>query len=370
MKQEICWDLFKKLLNNNISDSELNELQHWRNLSELNQNIYDEILGDFEIQEAIITDKWNDPDKEWNKFKPLIKPAPSKLVISRKSLYSYAAVAAIFILFIGVQGSNLFKELISGSKIPADSYTYVYSPRGQRTQVILPDNTKVWLNSETSIKYSADFNQSGREVTVQGEAYFDVTKNPQKPFFVNTSELRLKVYGTSFNVKAYPEEETIETILVEGKLSVQSINGLDKELGNKELFLKPNEKLTYTKTLIASNGSGSELPGSDKSVKPARSQVLKNVSQKSISIKNKIAESEVLWKEGKLIFNDESFETLSVKLERWYDVKIHFTNEKIKKYRFTGSFERETINQAMEALKISSVQSYEYKIIFRDIYLK
>jgi len=371
MKQEICWELFKKHISKTISESEQYELQQWRKESLLHQTIYDEILEDRELQKVILSDRWNDPDADWDNFLPFIKRGKSKLFISKRIFYSSAA--AIIILFIGIQGGNFFRSLMNRDNPSPESFTYIYSPRGQRTRVILPDKTKVWLNSETSIKYAADFNQTSREVTIEGEAFFEVEKNPKIPFLVYASELKLKVYGTSFNVKAYLDERVIETTLVEGKLSITSLSGESNELGKKELFLNPQSKFTYTKTILDSTitavNHDSEITNRETLSLP-NSNKIKKARTHTPLIQTDESNDEVLWKDGKLIFKEESFETLAVKLERWYDVKIHFTNEKIKKYRFTGIFERETINQAMDALKISSAKSYEYKIVFRDIYLK
>jgi transmembrane sensor len=372
MEQDIRWDLFQKLFNKSIADSENKELQQWRNASELHQTIYDEILDDKELQNVVVSGKWSDPDIEWNNFLPLLKPEKSKFSVSYRTLYTWAAAAAVILLFIGIGSSLLFQKLFNGDKLSADSYTYIFSPRGQRTRVVLPDKTKVWLNSETSLKYPANFNQTSREVTIEGEAFFEVEKNPKKPFLVNASEIKLKVYGTSFNVKAYPGESDIEATLVEGKLSITTPDPKTNNRDDKEIFLKPKEKFIFTKAIretskpLADNTS--QAQPEDKpagQVKPATILV-----PETISIKNDDAVKEVSWKDGKLIFKEETFENLAIRLERWYDVKIHFTNEKIKQYRFTGSFDRETVNQAMEALKISSVQSYQYQMVFRDIYLR
>jgi transmembrane sensor len=229
----------------------------------------------------------------------------------------------------------------------------------------LPDSSRVWLNSETSLRYPVAFNGKTREVTIEGEAFFKVKKNPDKPFFVNTSDIKVKVYGTSFNVKAYPTERYIETTLIEGKLSITPKQG--KLDGNQEIFLKPKDKLTYRKEGL--NPHGISETDISKQSKLNTVQQAKNTAPQVILAQNINPDQENLWKDGKLLFNNEKFIDLAIKLERWYDVKIHFENEEIKNFRFTGYFDKETINQAMEALKISSQRSYSYKLIFRDIYL-
>jgi transmembrane sensor len=252
----------------------------------------------------------------------------------------------------------------------AEGYTTIISPRGQRTKVILPDQTNVWLNSESTLRYPATYNRKDREVHLEGEGFFEVSKDKQKPFFVQTEELRIKVYGTSFNLKAFPGEKNIEATLIEGKMSVTPFDS--SGAAGKEIFLKPKEKLIYQKNAEGLRITKDLLSVADtnkintRKILPAKKKTgVKIVLEKDVN-----TSKDMLWKEGKLIFNNETFGELSVRLERWYDVKIHFQDEEIKKYKFTGEFSKETADQAMEALKISSRHSYEYKMIFRDIYLR
>jgi ferric-dicitrate binding protein FerR (iron transport regulator) len=220
------------------------------------------------------------------------------------------------------------------------------------------------------LKYSSNFNKQSREVYLEGEGYFEVSKNPHKLFFVNAGEIKAKVYGTSFNIKAFPGENTIETTLIEGELSVIPTKLRGKS--DKEILLKPNEKCIYTKvdtkgkpgseTIELSIASHNDSP--DSVIFPFKD--IPNI----ILEKKPYLEPEKSWKDGKLVFKNETFGELEIRLERWYNVSIHFENEDIKNYLFTGSFDKETINQAMEALRLSSQESYQYRIEYRDIYLK
>lgn len=365
MRLNIPINLFVKLFHSNLSALEAIELDTWRNSSELNQNVYDEIIEDVKIREAILSNRWVDNSQEWEKVVSKLTTPKINFTLSYKSLYLTVTTAAIFLLLIGISSGILYNRIIQkNTKIP-DGYTYIFSPRGQRTRVILPDQTMVWLNSESSLRYPVNYNQKTREVQIKGEAFFKVHKNPKKPFIVYANEIKVKVYGTSFNVKAFPNEKNIETTLIEGKLSITTKDKNGKF--GEEIFLKPNEKCIYKKfhiadptisTTTSDQTDGSKAPKSDISEEP-----------EVILAKNINTKKEVEWKDGKLIFSEETFELLAVKLERWYDMKIHFTDEGIKNYKFTGVFDRETINQALEALKLSSQKSFKYEIIFRDIYL-
>ncbi|MFO7657739.1 MAG: FecR family protein [Bacteroidales bacterium] len=365
MALNIPWDLFKKLLRNKLDERGVQELGSWKNSSELNRNIYEEILTDERVKDAICNEKWEHNSSDWKKLVSRLKPS-TKISIYRRKFYMASSAAAALILFIGISLGLYWSGRIIAITSTPDEYTYIFSPRGQRTHVILPDKTKIWLNSESSIRYLSDYNQNTREVFLSGEAFFEVEKNPHKPFFVYASEIKVKAYGTSFNIKAFPGEKFIETTLIDGKISV--IPNILKGKAVNEIFLKPNEKCIYEKTTSVNKDElTGQVEGLDKNNKNFSSA---ESNAKITLAKNINPECEKLWKDGKLIFKNEPYFELAVKLERWFDVKIHFEDEAIKKYRFTGSFEKETINQAMEALRLSSQKSYKYKINFRDIYLK
>jgi len=366
MRLNIPWNLFTKLFRGEISEIEAMKLEVWRKSSELNQNIYDDIIEDVNIKEAILANKWADNSKEWGKLINAIAPPKENITISRKTLFLSASAAAVILLLIGICSGLFFEiNIQKRNQIPA-GYTYVFSPRGQRTRVILPDQTKVWLNSESSLRYPVSYNQKTREVQIKGEAFFEVHKNPLKPFLVYANEIKVKVYGTSFNIKAFPNEKNIETTLIEGTLSIttQGKNGKSGE----EIFLKPNEKCIYNRTLALKINIPTKVISPKEVIKESKTTPVVNEPTIILS-KNINPEVEVNWKNGKLIFREETFGELAIKLERWYDTKIHFTDDKIKNYKFSGSFDKETVNQAFEALRLSSQQSFKYEISFRDIYL-
>jgi len=366
MNLNIPWHLVTKYLRKELSQPEEQELDNWRKSSELHSLIYEEIISDKHIQDLLKAGKWNDTSAEWQAILKRIEPSANKYSLSRRKLGLAISAAATILVLLSVAAGYFFIRYSDLKKQQTHGYTYIFSPRGQRTRVILPDSTKVWLNSESSLKYAANYNSEIREVTTEGEAFFQVQKNPGKPFYVNVDEIKIKVYGTSFNVKAYPEDKSIETTLIEGKLSISSLlpqNGIANEI-----FLKPNEKCIYMRKTI-------DISLQDKKSAIKVADTKKNnhddATVSKVIIKQNInPEEEKLWKYGNLIFKDEPFPELAKKIERWYDVRIHFVDEKIKDYKFTGEFNKETINQAMEALMLSSQKSYKYEIVYRDIYLK
>jgi transmembrane sensor len=368
MASNIPWDLFGKLFRNDISAIERQNLNNWRELSELNRNIYDEITEDENIKQVILSGKWDNNALEWEKLLNRIEAPKSRLTLSYNTLYLVASAAAVILLLIGIV-STLFYEKLNKSS-DQSGFSYIFSPRGQRTRVVLPDQTKVWLNSESSLRYAVAYNETSREVYLEGEAFFEVEKNPKKPFYVQTGAVKVKVYGTKFNLKAFPNEKYVEATLIEGKLSVTPLDRT--QLLGKEIFLKPKEKLIYEKhnneTPLHKSGVSTIADNKNDTTK---SSISKNQENAEIILEKNInPEIELMWREGKLVFKNETFADLAIRLERWYDVKIHFESEAIKNYRFTGEFYKETIDEAMQALKISSQHTYTFKIVFRDIYLR
>jgi ferric-dicitrate binding protein FerR (iron transport regulator) len=236
----------------------------------------------------------------------------------------------------------------------------IISPRGSKTQVLLPDGSKVWLNSESKIRYFNNYNQSGREVILEGEGYFEVKKNPDKPFVVTASDIRIKALGTIFNIKAYPEENTIETTLVEGRLEVES--GASGKV-NKLVTLEPNQKVTF----FNKNEVVEEQKNIEENQKVENAPPVKAVMDKIIS-KEKVDPSLITsWKNNILYFDNENFQDLAFKLERRFGVTIHFENESLKQLRFTGKFRDTIIEQVLEALQFAS--PFDYRFDDNNIYL-
>ena len=269
-------------------------------------------------------------------------------------MYATAAafLVSIILLYPFVADDAKNKETASVSPINE----IIINP-GSRTKIQLPDGSQVWVNSGSSLTYEDNFKGSTREVHLDGEAYFDVVKDPSRPFIVHTTGIDIKVLGTAFNVKAYKMEPVIEATLIHGSIEVINKN----RPGSPGVMLKPHEKLVYNK-----------YPVTDQ--RDQRADIVVPESDAySITIKplnNNIADSDIVetaWVYNKLVFEDERFETLALKMERWYNLKISFENEKLKDYRISGSFVNETPEEAFKELQFLvpfrySVKNNEVKI--------
>jgi ferric-dicitrate binding protein FerR (iron transport regulator) len=301
----------------------------------------------------------NDEQELHAKFKRIIQhkeidPASNNQPIRRiGGVRRYAAIITVVVATGGL--IYYFTQRNDSQKILAHAVSKnhvneITSNAGAKTKMRLPDGSLVWLNSSSKLTYQGDFNKSQREVTLEGEGFFDVAKNPGKPFIVHTHGIDIKVLGTAFNVKCYAADETIETTLLRGSVEVIRKN----DPAAPAITLKPNEKLVYNKN------TPKHTPLTQTTSSTNTELITENMDIVRIPVNipdsNK---TETSWVYNKLIFEGDNFTELAKKMERWFNVSIVFKDEKIKNYRFKGSFANESINEALVALQISKHFSYE-----------
>lgn len=274
---------------------------------------------------------------------------------ARKKRWYWAAAAAIVIVAAGnlfVFGKFLWNHDKSAESLAGKEVNEISTRPGSKSKIQLPDGSVVMLNSGSKLIYNKDYGIDNREVTLVGEGFFDVKKNKEKPFIINTANINIKVLGTVFNVKAYPEDKKTETSLIRGSIEVTI-----KNRPNDKIILSPSEKLVVENGLVPDKKVRQKNDG-ELVAAPAGLNTLMAINKLKYSpVDSSVAET--LWIENKLVFRDESFEELAMRMQRWYDVSISITDEKLAEKRLTGIFERETIEQALEALKISIPFHYE-----------
>jgi transmembrane sensor len=224
----------------------------------------------------------------------------------------------------------------------------ITTPKGASvTQFKLPDGSVVRLNANSKLNFEKINAKDGvREVYLTGEAFFDVVRNPERPFIIHTPAIDVKVLGTSFNVKAYPEDRTTETSLISGSVEV-----FLKKRGNERHLLKPNEKLVVLNTVAEEK--------IQKSAGQPQQQNEPLVAIRKLTYKNgETVALEAAWTEQKLSFQDKVFTQLALEMERWYNVKIYFKSAGATQFYFSATFTNETITEALEALKFTQDFSY------------
>lgn len=238
------------------------------------------------------------------------------------------------------QPINKISAVTPQKKTPA---VYVAS---QPSSIELQDGTKVWLNRGSTLRCSNGFDLKNREVFLNGEAFFDVAKDARKPFIVHAGNwMDVKVLGTRFNVKAYPGDPYIETALITGKIAV-NIKNEDR----KAVILEPHQKITFY--------AHQEIKEEIKAVAREHENALRITDLKPSPVNHTIAET--AWIQDKLAFNDITFGELAYDLERIYRTKITFNDARVKAYHLTGEFNGESINEVLQALRITT--PFQYKI--------
>ena len=212
----------------------------------------------------------------------------------------------------------------------------VATKKGSKSTITLPDGSRVWINNDTKITYDKNFGEETREVTLTGEAFFDVIKDVRRPFIVHTKTLDIKVLGTAFNVRAYADEKNTQTTLLRG--SVEILLTSKKE---KRITLKPNEKIVVQNIPAPADTIQNEEP-------------LPNILLSSIehnSSNSSITETQ--WMENKLAFDGDKIEDVAVILERWYNIKVVIKDSSLSDKKVNGVFEDRSLNNVMEALSLA-----------------
>jgi len=236
---------------------------------------------------------------------------------------------------------------------PPEPEKTITTRKGSKSTILLPDGSTAWLNADSKITYHNRFNGNYREVTLEGEAYFDIVKDKTKPFIIHTKNIDVRVLGTAFNVRAYATESNTETSLFRGSVEVTLHNSPDKKI-----ILKPNEKLLVKNTAAVTSGA---VSASKKTASDQASVVVSKVHREA----NDSSAWETLWMKNKLVFDAESLEEVAQKMERWYDVKVIIRgNQELKQTTYSAIFESETLLQVLEALKITGNFTYS---VNRDV---
>ncbi len=263
-----------------------------------------------------------------------------------KFFFSKQAAVAAFLgfLFFGLWWVWQ-KQRVQGKQAELQE---VFAARGTKSHLVLPDGSEVWLNSDSHIFYDKQFKSTIREVSLNGEAFFKVKKDATRPFVVHTSAIDVKVLGTSFNVKAYENDKIIETTLINGSVEINEKHAPT----TTRIVLKPKEKLVFSKS-ASSQKAGSKNP-KDELISPVF-----EVKTLPAGIADS-AVGETSWVQNRLVFEGDSFEELAIKMERWFDVKMAFKNQKVMQYRLRGAFENETIEQALKGLQL--IAPFDYRI--------
>ncbi len=250
-----------------------------------------------------------------------------KQTIVKRIYRGYSIAAAVLLIPILIAGAIWFAGQNKEESVLAESPTTstIFAPMGSRISFSLPDGTKGWLNSGSSLEYQLPFNKN-RQVTILGEAWFDVAHDANHPFEVAAGNSKVKVLGTKFNLNAYPEEKYIEVVLEEGKVEFSTPRL------SSNIEMKPNERLVFSKNKVTIQ----KTPNASKFA---------------------------AWKEGKLVFRGDPMTEVARRLARWYNVTVVVGDKELEKYVFRGTFQDDTLEEVLRYLSMTS--PIRYRIINR-----
>ena len=309
------WELATLKIHNEANTDELSELSSYLS-DEKYAKIYSEIAHLSEDIKATQKLSFVSQQNSWNRIKTNLQ---NKTVQLFRKVSGYAAVFVVALLLGGIavhlQSERIYEEKFAEVKVPL----------GQMSEITLCDGTHVWLNSGTTLKYSNSFGRRSRNVSLDGEAYFDVEKS-DIPFRVKLKHSVVEVLGTQFNVISYENDNNSEVTLVEGSVNVNNLNG------NSIAHLKPSQQLT--------------------------------INDQSLRAKLKTVDTDfyVSWTEGKIVFRDEKLEDICLRLERWYNVDIKFTGKDVGDMNFSGTIlKSKPFSQIMTAFELMFPVDIEYQ---------
>lgn len=358
MCNDRIWILMTRKLSGEATLTELKELDMLLSPLPEGHNTFKKIAGiwnasplhDEDFMEATYLahlERMKDKGVEISSENPVLQENDIETGPAAAGWFTFNKIAFTAVLAICMMGGWLLlnSKKSSEKELYAEKIGEVQTRKGTRTKIKLPDGSDVWLNAGSKLNYDKNFDGALREVYLAGEAYFDVVHNEQKPFIIHTSKIDVRVLGTQFNVKAYEEDKTTETSLIKGSVEVFLKND-----PSKKYLLKPNQKLVLSnESLLVKEKSG---------------EVVGNISPVAFNPKAEITELSYLndtktdvessWTRNILSFEDEQFSEVAKKMERWYDVTIRFKNKRWEREYISGSFEQESLEQAMKALKYST----------------
>lgn len=325
--QNIPWEAISAKLKNDVDGEQKKQIQDWLDGSPEHPLILSEIVNTWSLTKNKTEFYQPDMTINWQKLMKRINYQPKQKAI--QNIYFRWVAAAAVLLLVFLAGIGLGDGLLKTKTTV--SYTKIIAPEGNKTQIVLPDSTYVWLNSGSEIQYPSDYSAQNRVVTMKGECFFDVVKDPEHPFVVSGSKFKVKVYGTRFNVNEHNLKNTADVTLVSGR--VQVLNLQDKLISD----LKPGQQLVYN------DG--------------------KYLVQKAENM-----EALTAWLNNMLIFDNQPFENVIHYLEKWYGVKITLDPSLYYSHNYTFKVKTESMREVLEL--ISMITPIQYLIEGEKISIK
>lgn len=344
-------ELLKKLLDDTISSEERDALALWADTDAKKKQMFQYFDGrdnEKRLEAEIIYEKTKPNDLCETQY------LKKNRFTVRKTRYLSVAVCVICLVvaFLFVR-EKLYLPLEQQNE-----WLEMKTAKGERKFFRMNDDTEIWLNSESVLKVKKGFGKEHRIVMLTGEGYFSVAKNETLPLYVNALNTEIKVLGTVFNVKAYPDEERIATSLMEGKIELHVENGNKKN----DYTLNPGDKVEVP------NKQFDKKAATMHPAKKEEGDIEELADYKKIAIE-KDSPLETMWIENKLVFSGDSLREAVKKMERWYNKTIVIQNEDLNGQFFTGVFQERSCEQVLDLLQKTGVK-FSYNVDNGIIYIK
>ncbi|QHT71392.1 DUF4974 domain-containing protein [Rhodocytophaga rosea] len=305
---------------------EKQEIENWRQVNPKNEQDFQRWQRLWQASQQTLDKFTPDAVKAWKKVSPgeipvtsfaTIKPSPER---NHRKLFSWVRNIAAVLLISAALGWGIWQ-------INSSSVEWIEKASLQETSqmIVLADGTKIWLNSQSKLRYPEQFDTNIREVFLEGEAYFEVAENAEKPFIIHSQSSVTQVLGTTFTVRSYEAEPTVEVNLLSGKVAFSLEN------------TQPDHKVT---------------------LKPGQKGVLNKARQK-ITVSGNENENFLAWKTGKLVFQDIALRDALQTLETYYQIDFTVTDSLLLNCRFTGSFTQAPLEDVLQVFAFGSDISYQ-----------
>ena len=325
MKNQTIEKLLPAYFEGTLGDTEREKVDTWRKSAKGNQQIFADSLKAWEgIEHLRMMKKYNADEA--------LREVHAKITSNGRTMFINALQKVAAVLILPLIVATIYFVVKTPAPVSETHQTVwhtIKTPAGIRSEFILPDGTKVYLNSKTSLSYPVAFEDTYREIILKGEAYFEVAEDKTQPFIVNTGKINIEVTGTEFKASNYPNEQLTEIVLVSGGVNLLQTGNLHN--GLPLTSIKRGEKASF------------------------------DVKSNKIYIETVDVEKYISWKDGILMFRDDSMQEVVRRLNRWFNVDIQLTGNDLSNYVYTATFEDESLMQILDLLKISAPIDYKIK---------
>jgi transmembrane sensor len=326
-QHHIPWDAISARLKDEADEDQMQQIQRWLDLSPEHPVILTEIMNVWSVSKSSTEFYQPDLSVNWQKLMQKVNSRPKQNLF--RTIYFRISAAAAVLALVFMAGLGLGDGFLNSSE--KVSYTRIIAPEGNKTQIVLPDSTHVWLNSGSELQYASDYSATNRKVNMKGECFFDVVKDPEHPFIVQGSKFQVRVFGTRFNVNEDASKNTADITLVSGKVQVFNLD--DKPVSE----LNPGQQLVYNQGIY-------------------HVQKAKNM------------EALTAWLNNMLIFDNQPFEEVIHYLEKWYGVKIQLDHTLYYSHNYTFKVKTESLREVLAL--ISVITPIEYQIEGEKVTIK